>query len=52
MKTDQGPAQRFNSPPSFHDPKPAPIIDGLKPGDAGYMEAWAKKNGVPFKPSD
>ncbi len=43
------PAQRFYAPPSFNDPKAAPIIDGLTAGDEGYMEAWAKKNGIPFE---
>ena len=41
--------ERFSAPPSFNDPGVAPVIDGLTPKDAGYMAAWAKKNGVTFR---
>ena len=41
--------ERFAAPPSFNDPGVAPVINGLTPKDAGYMEAWAKKNGVTYR---
>ena len=40
---------RFNEPTGFNSPKAAQAIDGLKPGDKGYMEAWSKKNGIPYE---
>ena len=41
-------ASRFTDPPGFNDGNVAPVINGLKPGDQGYMEAWAEKNQVPY----
>ena len=40
---------RFTEPTGFNNPKLAQIIDGLKPEDEGYMEAWSKKNGIPYE---
>ena len=48
MKKDHA-ASRFNEPTGFNSPKVAQVIDGLKPGDKGYMEAWSKKNGIPYE---
>ena len=42
-------SSRFTAPSGFNDPVVAREIDGLKPGDEEYEEAWAKKNGIPFK---
>jgi hypothetical protein len=39
---------RFTDPPGFNDGHVAPVINGLKPGDEGYMEAWAEKNQVRY----
>jgi hypothetical protein len=39
---------RFTDPPGFNDGNVAPVINGLKPGDEGYMEAWAEKNQVSY----
>ena len=44
--TDQH--SRFTDPPSFGDSTPAPIINGLKPGDDGYIQAWCELNGVTY----
>ncbi|AKN60028.1 hypothetical protein WB44_01570 [Synechococcus sp. WH 8020] len=42
-------SSRFTAPSGFNDPVVAREIDGLKPEDEGYAEAWAKKKGIPFK---
>jgi hypothetical protein len=42
-------SSRFTAPTGFNSPKTARAIDGLKPGDKGYMEAWSKKNGIPYE---
>ena len=42
-------SSRFTDPPGFGDSYPAPIINGLKPGDKDYVEAWCKKNSIPYK---
>ena len=43
---------RFTTPPSFNDATPAPIINGLKPGDDGYIEEWCELNDVPYEEID
>ena len=48
MKEDRA-ASRFTEPTGFNSPKQAPAIDGIKPGDKGYAEAWCKKNGIPYE---
>lgn len=41
-------SDRFTEPTGFNDGQEAPVIDDMKPGDDGYMEAWSKKNAIPF----
>ena len=42
-------SSRFTEPTGFDSPQAAPVIDGLTPSDEGYMEAWSKKNGIPYE---
>ena len=50
-KQDQA-SSRFTEPTGFNSAQVAHAIDGLKPGDEGYMEAWSKKNGIPYEKVD
>lgn len=45
-------SSRFTAPTGFNSAQVAHAIDGLKPGDEGYMEAWSKKNGIPYEAVD
>jgi hypothetical protein len=40
---------RFTEPTGFNNAQVAPTINGLNPGDKGYMKAWSKKNGIPYE---
>ena len=42
-------SSRFTEPTGFNNAQVAPVIDGLTPSDEGYVEAWCKKNGIPYK---
>ena len=42
-------SSRFTDPPIFNDAKLAQAINGINPGDEGYMEAWSEKNGIPYE---
>jgi len=53
MEGKKDPASsRFTEPTRFNSTQTAHAIDGLKPGDEGYMEAWSKKNGIPYESVD
>ena len=43
---------RFTDPPSFNDSHPAPVINGLSPGDEGYIQAWCDKNNVRYEKAE